>query len=432
MMIEKIKNILNSCEKISAWNINEERKESVELYFIKQQLDMNRAKILTEYSVTVYSDFEENGEKYRGSSTVNINPTDSQEEISRKITDASYAASFVRNKWYPLPEKNENTEILEEKETSDLEREITTAVNEFYKEDNKENASVNSSEFYFTHSFNRIINSEGVDVSYGAEELYVEMIVNSEYDGEEVELYNNLEISGALPGFIASKVKDELNFAYERAMAKPTPVLKDVPVILSGLAPAMFFNYYVDNSDCKSIYEKVSDFKIGENVQKNEGKNGVTMYVDPNLKGSVYSRPYDDDGLKLEKVLLVENGVLKNYWGNTRYSSYLGLEPTGQFTNVVVEKGSDSIDSLRSDKYLEVEKFSDFDMDTVTGDFGGEIRLGWYFNGEKRIPVTGGSVTGNIKDVQKSMELSNETNQLESYSGPAYIKLFNASIAGVE
>ena len=69
-------------------------------------------------------------------------------------------------------------------------------------------------------------------------------------------------------------------------------------------------------------------------------------------------------------------------------------------------------------------------MDEITGDFGGEVRLGIYFDGEKEIPVSGGSVNGNIKDVQGSMQLSREMQTLNRFCGPQAVKLFGVSISG--
>ena len=71
-------------------------------------------------------------------------------------------------------------------------------------------------------------------------------------------------------------------------------------------------------------------------------------------------------------------------------------------------------------------------MDTITGDFAGEIRLGWYKDGDKLIPVTGGSISGNINEVHKEMYLSKEVQKLNNFIGPYSVKLFNVNIAGVE
>jgi len=58
---------------------------------------------------------------------------------------------------------------------------------------------------------------------------------------------------------------------------------------------------------------------------------------------------------------------------------------------------------MKKEPYLYVVSFSDFSMDSLSGYFGGEIRLAYLFDGEKVTPVTGGSVSGNLLELQKDM-----------------------------
>lgn len=432
MMFETIKKILTENGDLSAWNIKSESKESQELFFIGNALDMNRSKKITDFTVTVFRDFEDNGEKYRGSATVEITPSAKPEEVGKVILEASYAASFVKNKWYPIPRDIVSEKSSSESDETSAEEEIIKAVEEFYGENGFKDAKINSSEFFLTKYHTRIINSDGVDVNYCGDNLYIEMIVNSSSGGEEIELYDSMEFSAVIPGKISEKVRQEMYFATQRAIARPTPQIKKLPVILSGGAPGSLLYYYVDNTDCKSVYQKISDFKIGQSVCGENAEMNLNISIDPFIKGSAYSCPYDDDGLKLGKIDIIEDGTVKKYWGNMRYSHYLNREPSGELTNYSVIPGDVSVEDMRKGEYLEVEKFSDFYLESVTGEFGGEIRLGWYCDGETRIPVTGGSVTGNILEVQNNMIFSKETCQVERYSGPKHIKIKNVSIAGVE
>ena len=52
---------------------------------------------------------------------------------------------------------------------------------------------------------------------------------------------------------------------------------------------------------------------------------------------------------------------------------------------------------------------------------GGEVRLGFYFDGEKEIPVTGFSISGNIHELKKNLTLSSDTVTLPRYHGPKYV-----------
>ena len=52
--------------------------------------------------------------------------------------------------------------------------------------------------------------------------------------------------------------------------------------------------------------------------------------------------------------------------------------------------------------------FSDFRLDPVTGDFGAEMRLAYWFDGERRRPVTGGSISGSVTELRSTMKRSFE------------------------
>lgn len=59
----------------------------------------------------------------------------------------------------------------------------------------------------------------------------------------------------------------------------------------------------------------------------------------------------------------------------------------------------------------------------------GEIRLGLYFDGSKVIPVTGGSILGNVMELQKELYLSKELQRDNNFIVPKAIKLINVTIS---
>ena len=62
---------------------------------------------------------------------------------------------------------------------------------------------------------------------------------------------------------------------------------------------------------------------------------------------------------------------------------------------------------------------SGLQVDTFTDYIGGEIRLAYYCDGEKVIPVTGISITGSLKQVLPSIRLSKEIAADDGYTGPS-------------
>lgn len=431
MMLEKIKNILSENKSINGWKIVEQDTASDEFFFILKNLDMNRAKEVRHFEVTVYKDFEEDGVKYRGSSRINIHPSMSDNEIKSAIDDAVFAAGFVKNKYYPLAEPSNDSFIPESQETSD--KVLPDLINSIFKADSMENGWINSSELFLNHVYTRIVNSRGVDVSFKNDNGSFEFITNWKNKTEEIELYKYLEFANPDPAFLSNSVINMLNAARERANAKAATPSGNMTVLLTGEAVAEVFNYYYMQSCAKFAYEKKSTIKLGENIQgENPSGDLISLSLEPLLQDSAQSAPFDEDGISLKPVKIFDEGVLKRYWGGMRYSYYLGVEPTGIIKNITVAPGSKSITELKSSPYLEAAIFSDFSVDIVTGDFGGEIRLGWYYDGEKTITITGGSISGNINDVQKEMYLSKETQKINNFIGPKAIKLLNVSVSGQE
>ena len=67
----------------------------------------------------------------------------------------------------------------------------------------------------------------------------------------------------------------------------------------------------------------------------------------------------------------------------------------------------------------------------MTGDIFGEIRLGYFHDGEGNVtPVSGGSVSGNMADNVPGMYLSRETRRYSCAEIPSVTRLEKISIAG--
>lgn len=433
MMIERIKEILSEFKNIDGFKILEEKIESRELFLIKRDLDMNRAKEVHNLSVTVYKDFQEEGAKFKGSSTAKIHPTMKDEEIREAIEGAAFAAQFVKNKFYPLvkPLENNSEEIKTNLNEKSLDEWLPHFISAIQNQDIYEKGSINSAEVFINRIYTRILNSEGVDVSFENYRGQIEIIVNWKEEKEEVELYKNIDFASFDKALIEKTVKDMLLQCRERAVAEETPGLGKHTVLLSEEAVKDFLGYYYTNSDAQEVYQQSSTAKLGENIQGVNPKGDlVNMMLDPFMENSTKSAPYDMSGYPLSRVSVFKDGVLNRYWGDNQYAHYLSIKPTGNIENFVVDGGRYSLEELRKEPYLEIAAFSSFDMDSVTGNFGGELRLGWYFNGSERLPVTGGSISGNIKDVHGEMYLSKELQKINNFVGPQCIKLLGVTVSG--
>ncbi len=424
MMIDEIINNLRLQKEIDDWKIIEKRVDGSELFFVKDALDMNRSKQTQKFFVTIYHDFEENGKMYRGSSEFTIYP--GEIDVESLIKENIFSSKFVKNTPYPLATPSEKRK--ESSAKAALSNSIDEVVSCMYAE-RLEKTWINSSEIFMNHIQERIVNSKGVDVSNDLLSLYVEFVTTSRVEKEEVELYWSFQFSKFDDEIIKDKIANAMKATEDRSRAVKIPDIKDIPVILTGESVKEFFKYHLYKVSARYIYEHLSNAKVGMDLQNNTKGDRITMWIDPFLERSSYSVDYDEDGFPAKKVKIIDNSVVGNIWGGIRYAHYLGIEPTGHMTNFVVEAGKVSEDDLQKSEYLKILSFSDFGVDPMTGDFGGEIRLGWYSDGERLIPVTGGSISGNVSDVEEII-LSKETQQEDNFFGPKSLKISGLKISG--
>jgi PmbA protein len=440
MMIEQLRELLAGIPEISAWRITDRRIEAQELFFIRRQVDMQRSKDVRHTFLTVYRDFREGGNTYRGSVTVRIHPGYSSEEIRALVGQSLDSARYVRNQYYPLVMPGAETGQMPQSSFASrpLEEWLAPVAETIYAQEDSEKARINSAELFLNRADTRIINSHGLDVSYSSYSGYLELIAEDGGKAEdggpagEVELYREMSFSEFDSRMLGAEVRDQLRYCSDRAAAGATPHLKRYPVLLTGDPVPEFFQYYLTRSAAESVYSGVSTAKVGESIQGDAIRGDtLSLTLEPFLKNSPASAPVDGDGFALASTRVVGAGTLERYWGPLRFCHYLGVPPTGAVGNMTVEPGSKTLGELRQGPHLEVVYFSDFIAEPLTGDFGGEIRLAYYTDGDgKRRPVTGGSVSGNIRDVQSQLYFSRETRSCAGFHGPLAVLLPEISVSG--
>lgn len=430
--MKNIIDLLNKKSNVDEYTITKINTSSTELFFIKEELQMNRGKDITDIEITVYRNFEENGKKYKGSSTTKIAPTMNLEEIETQIDTASLAASFVKNEFYTLeqPSKEIAPIIPSKFNDGDVIENITNLVKDLYEEDNQFGSFINSTEFFISKKEYHFINSNGIDVSYNKFIGEIELITEANGETESIELFDVLEFSDYVKDSIKLSILEALKFASLRAKAIPMPIVDDIPVILNGIAAKDLWSYYSFNTSAAAKYNHLHNNNVGDNIQGKTLGDKVTITMKPYIENSTLSSYYDSFGTFLKDTIIIQDGIIKNMSANRQYADYLKIPCTGGLRNTVIEPGSYTEKELKVAPYLEILKFSAFQSDVMTGNFGGEFRLGIYNDGTTEIPVTLGSIAANMKDVQGNMYLSKELIKSNNFIGPKFIKFDHIRIAG--
>lgn len=421
-MINKIIDILDS-EGIEKFLITKKEKSSSELFFIGKKLDVRRSKSIIDYNVTVYRDIEKDNTKLRGSAGVGIFPSMTDGEIREKLKEAYFAAQFAANPFYELV-SGSGLEIIDNSvERRSAEEAVRTMAKALYSVDNDKEAFINSAEIFAENEATRIVNSDGVDVSFNKFSLNGEFVTQCKTE-EDVELHYSFEYDHVNEKALAEKAAEGIKAAKDRSVAKRCLESGSYDIILSGSELATILSYYTDKSNSAYIYAHYSDYEVGTKTQGDDVK-GEKLNIT-----CLATQPYSDEGIKMEDLRLVEDGVLKTIHGGNRFAQYLGIKPTGSYEKIRLEAGSESLEDMKKKPCLQAVKFSDFQMDAFTGHFGGEIRLAYLFDGEKTLKVTGGSINGIITKAHTNFVFSKERYEDSKYEGPLAVRIENVAVAG--
>lgn len=421
--MEKIFALLKE-SKANDFTIRKTNTISQEVFFIGQKLDMGRAKDVTHTMVNVYVDSED--KKYRGNASIEIHPTSNSEEIKAQLDKALLAASFVKNPWYPIVENNE---YQGQENDVDLTQELIKITKAMQAVQTKSNEKVNSYEIFVNKKETHIMNSKGVNVVYSSFDCEIEVVINTNKDGHEIELIKDFRFANKNAEEITKDVEEMFISGQNRLQAKPTKQNEHANVLLTGDDVPQFFAYFTAHTNASNQYMGVAKAKIKEKIT-GEDADDLTIIAKPVLEGSTKNNIYDNDGNLVKERVLFEKGVCQSYWGSVQHAYYIGLDDPTSINNIIVSSGSLTLEEMKKQPYLEVTDFSAFIMDPVSGNFGGEIRLGYESNGVETYPVVGGSISANYSNVLKNIKFSKETRQINNYVVPCAILLSDVSVAG--
>ncbi len=135
--------------------------------------------------------------------------------------------------------------------------------------------------------------------------------------------------------------------------------------------------------------------KLGEKI----GSDRLTIVDNPRQYGVSGARLFDNEGIAVERLPIVENGVLKNYYISNYMSKKMGV-PMTQGGTTIVDFGlgeSDTAGLLRNlARGLYIIGFNGGNCNGTTGDFSFGIEGYWVENGVIVKPVSEMLITGNM------------------------------------
>ena len=427
-MLEMLLDILKNSG-VHAWEIEDVTKEGWEFYFIRHSLDQNRAKNVRHITVKVYQLIDEG--KGMGSAAAELAPTATEQEARKLVENLAYQATLAPNRPYPLVKPTPAHASIAPGEAADVPAIARQFMETMASLPETEGEDVNSYEIFASSVTRRFLNSEGVDVTEIYPSSMIEVVVNARAGDHEIELYR-LYDSGSCDGEgLKRDLTRAMTFGRDRLRAVPTPRLGKADVIFSTDDACNIYSYFVIRMDPALVLRRMSDWQIGEPIARDVEGDRVTVKAVRELPNSSENHAIDPEGAPIRDEVMIEDGVAKHYLGGRMFASYMGLEDAFRPGNIEVTGGTRTAQALRQGRYLEVVEFSDFQVDPMTGDIFGEIRLAYLHDGQTVTPVSGGSISGSMGDFVKRMYMSRELTQYDSFRIPAVTLLKDVTVTGI-
>lgn len=420
---------------IDDWVLRRETQRTQEFFFVRDQLDMNRAADTTEYALTVYVDYDKEGERMRGSAEVVLSELDSPEERNEKIDFAIAQAKVVENRYYPLSENTAeecaSLEIPKRTSARDALVSVFPALMDAFFHRDHPVAQVNSVELFVEENETQVTTSRGLDVTYPHHDVQFELVTDAEGQTEPVEVFKIYKLGVLDAARIAKIVDAQLEETADRAIAVPAPAQENARVVLTGEAVEEFFDMFLTLANARTIYLQTSRARLGQPLVEDKLKSPLTIDITPALAHSAEARPVDGEGKILTPYRLMENGVVRGLVADAQYAHYLGVPHTGLARTYEVAPGTVPETAMDEKPYIEIRKFSSFLTDYSTGDFGGEFRLARQHDNGTTL-LTAGALSENLFQHLPTLEWTVERQEGRHSLVPKAMILDGVTITGAE
>jgi PmbA protein len=196
------------------------------------------------------------------------------------------------------------------------------------------------------------------------------------------------------------------------------------------------FPIIIENRNVQRILEGFRDAMLGSYIQQKRSfladKKGekiaskhFTLIDDPFVKGGLGSRLFDNDGLSAKKRIMVDAGVLKEFYVDWYYSRKLGWEPTtGETSNLIIPPGKRSIKEIMKDlgRGILITDFIGGNSNSTTGDASVGIIGKLFENGKPTQTVAEMNIAGNHLEFWNNLiEAANDPWVYDSWRTPSLV-----------
>ena len=215
-----------------------------------------------------------------------------------------------------------------------------------------------------------------------------------------------------------------------------------IPIVLDQLTAGSLLQNLFEAINGDAIYRGASFLvgKLGEKVASEH----VTIVDDGIMPGGFGSSPFDGEGVRSGRTVVMDRGVLSSYMLNCYAARKLGMKTTGNAsrgmsgspgigpTNFFLQPGLHSPEEIsRSVKNgFYVTDFIGFGVNAVTGDFSRGASGMWIENGELAYPVEEVTVAGNLLEMFQGIAMVGTDLEFRGSVASPTLKISEMTVAG--
>ncbi|MDB2415072.1 metallopeptidase TldD-related protein [Rickettsiales bacterium] len=305
-----------------------------------------------------------------------------------------------------------------------------------------------------------ITNSEGADCGYGKGKI--SLVTSNGFSGsyESSSFFNSVSVLAgegtamerdydysSTRHFKDLKLPEEIGKkAAELALRRLNPKSAKTgsfPVIFDRRVAKSLVGTFAGSINGAAIARGTSFLK--DSMDKNIFSSNINIVNDPLMVRGLSSKPFDAEGVEVEKLNIIDSGVLKHWLLDIRSANQLGLKtngcasrglasnPSPSSSNFYMQNGDVSpeelIGNIKSGLYV-TETFG-MGINTVTGDYSQGAAGFWIENGEIAYPVSEFTIAGKLQDMFANLVAANDLEFKYSINSPTLL-VESMTVAGQE
>ncbi|RJS72915.1 MAG: TldD/PmbA family protein [Candidatus Syntrophoarchaeum sp. WYZ-LMO15] len=281
------------------------------------------------------------------------------------------------------------------------------------------NASVHYRDSVIEREF---LSSDGSDIRMHL--CYISMGLRA-VASEGGDLQEAQERLGAFTGFELIRDRDLEEVAGEvtrralRLLDARTPPAGKLPIVMDGKLLGVFVHEalgHAAEADLVIAGESILSGRIGEKI----GSEVLRIYDDPSIPHTHGYYPFDDEGVRSRRTVIIEDGILKSYLQTRSSAAELGMSPTAnaraedysqvpiaRMSNILIEQGDFGFEELIEDIKMGIyaKGMRGGQVDTVGGNFQFTAEEAFLIlDGELRESIRNLSLAGSTLEVLRKID----------------------------